>query len=72
MGRQQNMGKQKTKSVRMLHGRCGVPFELDHSATDSYYPHLSLCGANSFFFGDSLSHINMAVAADQGRMGLCE
>ena len=52
MGRQQNMGKQKTKSVRMLHGRYGVlcdPFELDHSATDSYYPHLSLCGANSFF-----------------------
>ena len=25
------------------------PFGLDHSATDIYYPHLSLCGANSFF-----------------------
>ena len=27
------------------------PFGLDHSATDRFYPHLSLCGANSFFFG---------------------
>ena len=24
------------------------PFGLDHSATDRSYPHLSLCGANSF------------------------
>ena len=39
-------------TVKMLHARYGVlcdPFGLDHSVTDICYPHLSLCGANSFF-----------------------
>ena len=40
-------------TVKNVHARYGVlcdPFGLDHSATDRCYPHLSLCGANSFFF----------------------
>ena len=39
-------------TVKMLHGRYGVlcdPFGLDHSATARCYPHVSLCGTNSFF-----------------------
>ena len=32
------------------------PFGLDHSATDTCYPHLSLCGANSFFIFLELDH----------------
>ena len=47
------------RNCQILHGRYGVlcgPFGLEHSATDRWYPHLSLCGANSFCIFFYLDH----------------